>query len=67
MSGARISGVTLILFGLWLLGWGLSESQSMVNELSHSVSGSLTDGTMNKLIVGAIAICAGALLFRRRR
>ena len=66
MSLPRILGIALLVVGVLLLVYGLSATNSLVDEASKSFTGHYTDNTMIYLVGGAAAAVAGLLLALRR-
>jgi drug/metabolite transporter (DMT)-like permease len=66
MALPRILGIALLVVGVILLVYGLSATDSLVDEASKSFTGRYTDNTMIYLVGGAAAAVAGLLLALRR-
>lgn len=62
MQPARLVGVIVLVIGIILLGFGLNATDAPVDQISETLTGKYTDGTMWYLIAGGAAIVAGGLL-----
>jgi drug/metabolite transporter (DMT)-like permease len=62
MSGNRIVGIVVAVAGVALLVVGLNSSQAPVDQVTETLTGRFTQGTMVYLIAGIVAIVGGALL-----
>lgn len=62
----KIIGIAFLVLGVGLLYWGFQESQSVVSEISESITGSYTDNTMMRFIGGAASLAIGLFLLYRR-
>jgi uncharacterized membrane protein len=63
MKPIQIAGVVLFAVGVVLLIFAMRASDSAVEQLAETVTGTYTDRTMNYLIGGIAAAVGGALLF----
>jgi hypothetical protein len=62
MSTARIAGIVLLVVGVVLFIVGMSASNSITNEVSEAVTGTVTDGTAWYIYGGLAAGLLGLLL-----
>jgi len=62
MSMTRILGITILVVGVILLVVGMNASESAVDQLSDTLTGSFTDRTMWYLIGGVGGVVGGGLL-----
>ncbi|MEH6387717.1 MULTISPECIES: DUF3185 family protein [Pseudomonas] len=62
MATQKIIGIVLLALGLVLLYFGWQSSQSLGDQVAETFTGRFTEGTMWYLIVGCMAIVAGAIL-----
>lgn len=55
-------GIVLLVVGVLLLVFGFQSSQSLGDQVTETVTGRFTDGTMVMIIGGAAALAAGAFM-----
>lgn len=67
MAPQKMIGILFLVLGLVLLYVGWQSSQSMGDQVVETFTGRFTEGTMWYLIVGAMALIAGAILTLLRR
>lgn len=66
MESNRLVGIVLLVLGVVLLYFGWQASQSVTEQVTESLTGNFTDGTMWYIIGGAISLAAGAFMLLRR-
>ena len=62
----KIFGLALIVIGAGLAYWGWQMSDSLVSEMSRTVTGALPDAVMYRYIGGAVCAAVGLFLMARR-
>ncbi len=62
MAASKLIGVGLIVVGCVLLYFGWQSSQSVVDQVSQTLTGRLTDDTMWLVIGGAASAIVGVVL-----
>ncbi|QJD58457.1 DUF3185 family protein [Pseudomonas sp. gcc21] len=67
MATQKMIGIVLLALGLILLYFGWQSSQSLGDQVVETFTGRFTEGTMWYLIVGGMAIVAGAILVLLRK
>jgi len=69
MSGRQVVGIVLAVLGVVLLYFGLTASDSLVDQASKTFTGRFTQRTMIYIILGIVALVGGGLtaLSARRR
>jgi drug/metabolite transporter (DMT)-like permease len=69
MSGMRVIGIVLAVVGVVLLFFGITASDSLVDQASKTFTGRFTQQTMIYIIVGVVLLVGGGLtaLSARRR
>jgi hypothetical protein len=63
----KLIGLVLLVVGVILLYFGWQGSESLGDQVTETVTGRFTDDTMFLIIVGAVAIAAGAFLSFARK
>ena len=58
----RILGIALLIIGAGLLWWGYQLSDSIVSQLTETISGSMPDKVMTRYIAGAVSLAVGLYL-----
>jgi drug/metabolite transporter (DMT)-like permease len=61
MSGRRVIGIVLAVVGVVLLYFGLTASDSLVDQASKTFTGRFTQQTMIYIILGIVALVGGGL------
>jgi len=61
MSGRRVIGIVLAVVGLVLLYFGITASDSLVDQASKTFTGRFTQQTMIYIILGVVALVGGGL------
>jgi drug/metabolite transporter (DMT)-like permease len=61
MSGRRVIGIVLAVVGIVLLYFGLTASDSLVDQASKTFTGRFTQQTMIYIILGIVALVGGGL------
>ena len=61
-SNMKIIGIVLIVVGIGLAIWGYQISESVVSQVSKTITGSHTDKAMTLYISGAASFVAGLFL-----
>ena len=65
----KIIGIALVVFGVVLLGYGMSAADSFSSEVSRFFTGKPTDKSIWMILGGAVSIVVGAgtMFFNRQR
>ena len=61
MSGRRVIGIVLAVVGVVLLYFGLTASDSLVDQASKTFTGRFTQQTMIYITLGLVALVGGGL------
>ena len=61
MSGRRVIGIVLAAVGVVLLYFGITASDSLVDQASKTFTGRFTEQTMIYIILGVVALVGGGL------
>jgi hypothetical protein len=61
MSGMRVIGIVLAVVGVVLLFFGITASDSLVDQASKTFTGRFTQQTMLYIIVGIVLLVGGGL------
>ncbi|HYU12843.1 MAG TPA: DUF3185 family protein [Stellaceae bacterium] len=67
MSGMRVIGIVLAVVGVVLLYFGITASDSLVDQASKTFTGRFTQQTMLYIILGIVLLVGGGLTALRRR
>jgi LPXTG-motif cell wall-anchored protein len=67
MSGMRVIGIVLAVVGVVLLFFGITASDSLVDQASKTFTGRFTQQTMLYIILGIVLLVGGGLTALRRR
>ena len=67
MSTTKLLGVALLVVGLVLLFFGWQSSQSVVDQVSETLTGRFTDSTLWYIVAGAASFVVGAVLLASGR
>lgn len=67
MSTTQLLGVALLVAGLILLFFGWQSSQSVVDQVSETLTGRFTDTTVWYIVAGAASAAVGAVLLASGR
>ena len=62
MANSKLLGIVLLVIGIGLLYFGYQSTQSVSGQITETLTGRFTDGTMMYLIGGGAAAAAGAFL-----
>ena len=61
MNGLRVVGIVIAVVGVVLLYFGLTASDSLVDQASKTFTGRFTQETMAYIVIGIVALVGGGL------